>query len=206
MKRLMFFACASAFCQTIPVEISVNWPPHSLVQYKYGKLPSAFTFGEVIGCNKGNTAITFGEGDVIAALRKSDPNGGLQAFSRQDALSLVGNSQSDSVKNRIFTGVRGGARAVVNAKAAGLLGSGTKTGVALVLGAELIEIALPTVNEVLSLRQLITYNTDGLQSTMQVAAGRCTPPGSVLFAVPTASPKQPVREPAVFTVEIPVQK
>lgn len=208
MKKLILLSLLSPVlvAQTIPVEISVNWPPAALVAYKYGKLPSAFVFGEVIGCNKGDSSITFGEGDVIAALRKSDDNGGIQAFSRQDALSLVGNSQADSVKTRVIGWIHAGADSAVESKAAGLIRGGNGVGVGIVAGASFIKIVLPKASAILNYRQLITYSTDGLQATMQVGGGRCSPPGSVLFAIPAAAPKQPVKEPVVFTINIPVIK
>lgn len=207
MKSLLAFAFSiSVFAQTVPVEVSVNWPPPQIIYQKYGPIPKWAVFGEIIGCNKGDSAITFGEGDVISALRKSDSNGGLQAFSRQDAISLVGNSQSASKKNIVIAWLKAGAKSAVDAKATGLIGGSSITGVGVVLGAELIDIVLPNAITALNLRQVITYSQDGLQGVMAVSAGRCTPPASLLFAVPGPTPKQPDKQPIVFTVQVPVVK
>lgn len=196
-----------------PLQIVVNWPPHQLVVEKYGPLPNWAIFGEVVGCNKGNTNITFGEGDVIATLRTI---GGLQAFSRQDAFSLVSNSQSASKKNIVLGWLNTAADSVVDAKAAGLIGGGNGTGVGIVVGAAFVKLALPSVNGVLSLRQVIQYNTDGIQTMMQIPAGRCTTPLSVLFAVPNTPPIQAqvcpptapvcVKQPYVYDVDVPQDK
>ena len=98
---------------TVPIQVSVNWPPAQLVAQKYGPLPAWAIFGEAIGCNKGESNITFGEGDVIATLH----NFGLQAFSRQDAFSLVANSQSASKKNLVIGWVNAVANSAVDASA-----------------------------------------------------------------------------------------
>ena len=184
--------------QSVPVEISVNWPPASLVKQNYGPIPKEFQFGEVIGCSKGTEPITFGEGDVIAEFRRH----GLQAFSRQDAMSLVGNSQGASKKQIIFGTIRAASTSVIQAKATGLIGGSDALGVGLVLGSALIQIVLPNVEGVLNLRQVITYGQNGMQGTMQVAPGRCTPPAYVLFATPAVMPKQADGKPDIFTVDI----
>lgn len=209
-RLLLFLALAAPFCaQTVPIQVSVNWPPAELVSQKYGKMPAWAIFGEAIGCNKGDSNITFGEGDVIATLHGA----GLQAFSRQDAFSLVANSQAASKKNTITGWVNAAANSAVEASAGGLINGGNKTGLAIVVGAELVKIILPKVDAVLSLRQVIQYNVDGLQTLMSIPAGRCTPPWSVLFAVPAKPPPQAAscaaatplcaRQPYVFELDVP---
>lgn len=190
----------SLWSQTVPIQVSVNWPPAELVAQKYGPLPKWAIFGEAVGCNKGDSNITFGEGDVIATLHGA----GLAAFSRQDAFSLVANSQAGSKKNVITGWVNAAASSAVDASAGGLIGGG-KTGLAIVVGAELARIVIPKVNAVLSLRQVIQYNVDGLQTLMNIPAGRCTPPWSVLFAVPRSPPAKasPQQAPYVFEVNVP---
>jgi hypothetical protein len=170
---------------TIPIDIVVNFPPPQLVAEKYGPLPKWAIFGEVIGCNRGSTGVTYGEGDVIALLRTQSS---LQAFSIQDAISLVGNSQSDSLWNKTKAFMQAGANSVVQSKAAGLIGGGTTTGVGIVVGAQAISILLPNLQSALSLKQIIQYSKDGLQVTMTIPAGRCTMPYSVLFATPGPMP------------------
>lgn len=206
MKALLFLLPLALAAQTVPVEISVNWPPAALVAQKYGPLPKAFVFGEVIGCSKGEASVVFGEGDVIAALRKWGTEGGLQAFSRQDAFSLVSNTQATSKRAVAIAWTKAAADSAIAASATGLIPGGTDAGLGLVLGATLLKVILPNVAGVLNLKQLITYSQDGLQSLMQIPAGRCTPPASVLFAVPATAPKQPVNAPAIFTIQIPVTK
>lgn len=186
MKWLLFLVPAILSAQsTIPVDLIVNWPPQPLVAAKYGPLPKWAMFGEVVGCNHGTTGLTYGEGDVIALLRTSAK---LQAFSIQDALSLVSNSQSGSKWNVTKAWLQAAANSVVQSKAAGLIGGGNATGVGIVVGAEAINILLPNVQGALTLRQLIQYAKDGLQTTMHLPAGRCTIPYSVLFAVPGPNP------------------
>jgi hypothetical protein len=209
-KMLLVLLSASLSAQTtVPITISVNWPPVSLVASKYGPLPKWAVFGEAVGCNRGDTSITFGEGDVIATLRLA---GGLQAFSRQDAFSLVSNSQATSKKNIFIGWLTAAANSVVDAKAGGLIGGGNGTGVGIVLGAEFTKIILPNLVGVLSLKQVIQYNIDGLQTLMSIPAGRCTPPWSVLFAAPAAPPAQATcgqvaqvcaKQPYVFDIDVP---
>jgi len=205
LAAVLTFAPA-LWCQTIPIEISVNWPPAQLIMSKYGPIPKWATFAEIIGCNHGGSNITFGEGDVIAALRKSDNSGGLQAFSRQDAFSLVANSQSASKKNTITAWFRAAADSIVDATAAGLIDGGNGVGIGIVGGAGLVKILLKDSAQALSLRSVIAYNADGLQGTMAVPAGRCTSPASILFAVPASAPKQPVNASVVFTLDVPVDR
>lgn len=196
MKIALLLLASTLAAQMVPIEVSVNWPPAQLVAQKYGPLPTWAIFGEAIGCNKGDSNITFGEGDVIATLH----NFGLQAFSRQDAFSLVANSQSASKKNLVIGWVNAVANSAVDASAGGLINGGNKTGLAIVVGAELAKAVLPKVNAVLSLRQVIQYNVDGLQTMMSIPAGRCTPPWSVLFAKPAMPPPQSVADPALKIV------
>jgi hypothetical protein len=179
--------CFILHAQTTTIQFVVNWPPAQLVAEKYGPLPSWAQFGEVIGCNSGTTTIHFGEGDVIATLRST---AGLQAFSRQDAFLLVSNSQSASTKNIITGYIRALAQSAIEAKAAGLIGGGNRTGTGIVVGAELVNILMPNLNGVLSLKQAIQYSADGLQAMMAIPAGRCTAPLSVLFAAPACPPAQ----------------
>lgn len=214
VKLITLLLAALPLCaQTIPIQVSVNWPPAQLVAEKYGKLPSWAIFGEAVGCNKGDTNITFGEGDVIATLHGF----GLQAFSRQDAFSLVSNTQATSKKNLITGWFNAAANSAIDAKATGVIGGGSKTGVAIVLGAELTKIILPKVDAVLNLRQVIQYNTDGLQALMSIPAGRCTPPWSVLFAKPAMPPPQSAPlpgaskallglQPYTFDIDVPKDK
>ena len=68
------------------------------------------------------------------------------------------------------------------------------------VGAELAKTVLPKVNAVLSLRQVIQYNVDGVQTMMSIPAGRCTPPWSVLFAKPAIPPPQSVALPSAKTI------
>jgi len=170
---------------TVPVDLIVNWPPQQLVTTKYGPVPKWAIFGELVGCNRGQSGITFGQGDVVALLRV---NAGLQAFSIEDALLLVGNAQSDSKWNRAKALISASATSIVQAKATGLIGGGSATGVAVVIGAQATSILLPNLQGALSLKQVIQYSKDGLQATMSVPPGRCTAPYSVLFATPGPSP------------------
>lgn len=182
----------------VPIQVLVNWPQPQIVAAKYGPLPKWAQFGEVIGCNRGTSNVVFGEGDVIAALRLT---AGYQAFSRQDAMMLVSNSQSASKKN-IFVGwVNAAASSVVDAKAAGLIGGGSGTGVGIVVGAELLKIIIPNANGVLTLRQVIQYNIDGLQTMMSIPAGRCTQPWSVLFGIPALPPARAATQ--AFELSVP---
>ncbi len=201
LAALMILGLPLCAQTTVPIQVSVNWPPAQLVAQKYGKLPSWAIFGEAIGCNKGGSNITFGEGDVIATLHGF----GLQAFSRQDAFSLVSNSQATTPKNIITGWINALANSAIDAKATGVIGGGNKTGVAIVLGAELTKIVLPKVDAVLSLRQVIQYNVDGLQTLMSIPAGRCTPPWSVLFAKPAMPPPQTAPLPNAATTLTGVQ-
>lgn len=186
MRLVAALLLASALAaQTIPVDLVVNWPPAALVKTKYGKIPKWAMFGEVTGCNKGTTGVTYGQGDVIALLRSQ---GNLQAFSVQDAMSLVGNAQGASLSSRAIGWVNAAASSVVGAKAAGLIGGGSGTGIGIVIGAEAVKILLPNVQGVLSLKQVIAYSQDGLGQVMWLPAGRCTVPYSVLFATPGPSP------------------
>lgn len=187
MKTIIAFliAIAASAQTTVPIELIVNWPPPQLVAQKYGPLPKWAMFAEVTGCNQGTTGLTYGEGDVIALLRVE---ANLQAFSIQDALSLVGNSQNDSGWNRAKAWLGALANTAVQSKAAGVIGGGDKTGAAIVVGAEAIKILLPNLQGALTLKQLIAYSKDGLTPTMRVEAGRCTIPYSVLFAKPGPSP------------------
>lgn len=180
-----------------PLQIVVSWPPLKLVEQKYGHIPKWAVFGEVTGCNQGTTNITYGEGDVIAAVAM--PPISLQAFSRQDAFSLVANSQGASKKNIILGWTLAATSSVVDAKAAGLIGAGTTTGVAIVTGALFARILLKDSSSVLSLRQVIAYSQDGLQATMSIPAGRCAVPASVLFA----SRPGIAAAPAVFRLTVP---
>ena len=189
MKTIILIgACLTAItltAQTIPVDLIVNWPPPQLVAAKYGPLPKYVMFAEVTGCNRGTAGLTYGEGDVIALLRIE---AGLQAFSIQDALSLVGNSQASSKWNIAKAWLGAAANSVVQSKAAGLIGGGNGTGVAIVVGAEAVNILLPNLQGALTLKQVIQYSKDGLLSVMKLEAGRCSVPYSVLFAVPGPSP------------------
>ena len=195
---LLLFAYSTGWTQT-PVKVSINWPPAALVNTKYGPIPKWAIFGEVIGCNQGTASITYGEGDVIAAIRSSL---NLQAFSRQDAFLLVSNSQNDSKKNRITGWIRAGAKSAVDMKAFGLIGGSNLTGAAIVTTAELINVILPNAEGVLNLKQVIQYNTDGLQTTMAIPAGRCTAPASLLFAIP-ATPPNSAPNLTTFTLQVP---
>jgi len=203
MRRLLFLIPAILSAQTIPVDLVVNWPPHQLVAAKYGPLPKWAMFGEVVGCNKGATGLTYGEGDVIALLRTS---ANLQAFSIQDALSLVANSQSDSKWNQAKAWLQAAANSVVQSKAAGLIGGGNATGVGIVVGAEAVNILLPNVQGALTLRQLIQYAKDGLQTSMILPAGRCTIPYSVLFAVPGPNPSSSTSIPVTVHADVPADR
>ena len=187
MKILLalFTAAAASAQTTVPIDLIVNWPPPQLISEKYGPLPKWAMFGEVTGCNQGPAGLTYGEGDVIALLRLQ---ANLQAFSIQDAISLVSNSQSGSKWNVAKTWLGSVANSAVESKAAGLIGGGNKTGVAIVTGAELVKIFLPNLQGVLSLKQVVAYSRDGLQPVMHLPAGRCTIPYSVLFAVPGPNP------------------
>ena len=200
MKRFLFLLPAILSSQTIPVDLIVNWPPPQLVAVKYGPLPKWAMFGEVVGCNKSASGLTYGEGDVIALLRTS---ANLQAFSIQDALSLVSNSQSASKWNTFKAWAQSAANSVVQSKAAGLIGGGSATGVGIVVGAEAVNILLPNLQGVLTLKQLIQYAKDGLQVTMTLPAGRCTVPYSVLFAVPGPNPETSTSQP--FTIHADVR-
>lgn len=199
---LILIVSGSVLAQAPPdmvsIQILVNWPQPQIVAAKYGPLPKWAQFGEVIGCNRGTSNVVFGEGDVIAALRLT---AGYQAFSRQDAMMLVSNAQSASKKNIIVGWVNAAANSVVDAKAAGLIGGGSGTGVGIVVGAELLKIVIPNANSVLTLRQVIQYNADGLQTMMSIPAGRCTQPWSVLFGVPSAPPAQTSKQ--VFELSVP---
>ena len=212
---ILSIAAALPAQTTVPISLVVNWPPRKLVEAKYGPLPAWADFGEVIGCSKAPGTVHFGEGDVIATLRLT---AGLQAFSRQDAFLLVSNSQAGSKKNIVLGWLRAGVKSAVDAKAAGLIGGGNRTGVAIVTTAEFINIVLPNLAGVLSLKQVIQYDQDGLQALMAIPAGRCTPPWSVLFAVPATPPVQAVcgsapalclpnaRQPFVYDLEVPVDR
>lgn len=187
MKYLLFLIASALSAQvtTVPIDLVVNWPPRALVAAKYGPLPKWVMFGEVTGCNKGASGLTYGEGDVIALLRVQ---ASLQAFSIQDALSLVSNSQNASAWNKAKAWLGALSVSAVDAKAGGLIGGGNKTGLAIVTGAEVVNILLPNLQSALSLKQVIQYSKDGLQPTMLLPAGRCTIPYSVLFAVPGPNP------------------
>ena len=181
-------SAAALYGQTaIPVDFIVNFPPAKLVAEKYGPLPSWAIFGEVIGCDKSTTTVHFGEGDVIYALRTSL---GLQAFSIQDAFSLVSNSQSATLRNKIIGYLKAAANSTIELKASGVIGGGNATGAGIVIGAEAINVILPNIQGTLNLRQAIQYSKDGLQSMMSIPAGRCTNPMSVLFAAPACPPGQ----------------
>jgi hypothetical protein len=177
-----------------------------MVNNKYGVLPKWAQFGELTACNLGEHNITFGQGDVIAALRTAPGRNSLQAFSIQDAFSLVGNAQAASKKNVVEGWIRAGAESAVESKAAGLIGGGGGTGMAIVVGAELLKIIIPNVDRVLSLKQVIQYSQDGMQKTMAVSAGRCTDPMSVLFAVPAGAPSQGTAPPISFPMNVPMDK
>ncbi len=185
MKFFVFLFPVIMAAQTVPIDIIVNWPPAKLVSAKYGPLPKWTMFGEVIGCNRGTVGVTYGEGDVIALLRAS---ASLQAFSIQDALSLVGNSQSASKWNIAKGWILAATNGIVSAKAAGIIGGGNGAGIGIVIAAEAVNIFLPNIQNVLNLRQVIRYSQDGLQSVMLLPAGRCTIPYSVLFAIPGPNP------------------
>lgn len=193
------FVVPAAPSATVPVDIVINWPPLKLVEQKYGRIPSWAKFAEVIGCNKGDANITYGVGDMIAAIRKT---AGIQVFSPQDALSLVGNSQATSKKNIITGWLKAGASSVVDAKAIGLIGGGAGTGTAIVVGAEFINIILPNVQANLTLRQLIAYQADGIPVMMQMQAGRCAGPFSILSAIP-AAPSPVTAGTATYSLDIP---
>jgi hypothetical protein len=184
---------------TVPVDIIINWPPLKLVEQKYGRLPQWAKFAEVVGCNRGDSNITYTVGDMIAAIRTA---AGIQVFSPQDALSLVGNSQSTSRKNIITGWLKAGASSVVDAKAIGLIGAGVGTGAGIVVGAEFINIILPNVQANLTLKQLIAYQADGIPVMMQMQAGRCAGPYSVLSAVP-AVPTSPTAPPHTYSINVP---
>lgn len=198
---LLFVSALAAAQGTIPIQIIVNWPPAQLVAAKYGPLPKYVNFGEVIGCNRGDVGLTYGEGDVIALLRTQ---ANLQAFSIQDAMLLVGNSQAASKWNIAKAWLTGAANSVVQSKAAGLIGGGNATGVGIVVGAEAVDIFIPNVQGALSLKQVIQYSKDGLQATMSIPAGRCTVPYSVLFATPGAAPIQ--GQSLTITANVPVDR
>ena len=188
MTKLWLWFIPTLLCaQTIPIDFIVNFPPAQLVAEKYGPLPAWAIFGEVIGCDTGTTTIHFSEGDVIYALRKET---GLQAFSIQDAFSLVSNSQSASLQNKVLGYLRAAARSTIELKAAGVIGGGNATGAGIVIGAEAIDVILPNVQGTLNLKQAITYSRDGMQLMMAIPAGRCTNPMSVLFAAPACPPGQ----------------
>lgn len=169
----------------IPLDFVVNFLPPQLVAEKYGPLPKWAIFGEVIGCNGGSETVHFGEGDVIYTLRK---NQGLQAFSIQDAFSLVSNSQSASVKNKVTGYVRAAAQSAIELKASGIIAGGNATGAGIVIGAEAVNIVLPNLQGTLNLKQAIQYSKDGMSALMAIPAGRCAAPMSVLFAVPACAP------------------
>ncbi len=201
MRLLLIFVPLLLAAQTVPVDLLINWPPAKLVAAKYGPLPRWAMFGEVIGCNRGSVGLTYGEGDVLALLRNS---AGLQAFSIQDAMMLVSNSQSASKWNRAKGWILAGANSVVGAKAAGLIGGGNATGVGIVIGAEVVNIVLPNLSGALNLKQVIAYSRDGLQSVMVLPAGRCTIPYSVLFAVPGPSPN--AGKPMLVHADVPADR
>lgn len=222
-KTLLFLIVCSLYGQSpptpepthptlIPVSITVNWPPRQLVEEKYGPLPKWAIFGELVGCNLGEHNITFGEGEVITALRRAmvnfrpgEPfiNQGLQAFSIQDALSLVANAQNASVKNYIVTMLKDAANSTKDAKALGYIGGGPGAGVGIVLGGNLLNLILKNSNSLLTLRQVIQYSKDGMQTVMSVAAGRCTPPLSVLFATPGKQPATSTDPGVALTLNVP---
>lgn len=185
---------------TVPVDLIVNFPPRALVAAKYGPIPGWSMFGEMVACNSGASGVTFGEGDVIALLRVK---ANLQAFSIQDAVSLVGNAQSGSLWNKTKAWAAALANSAVQAKAAGLIGAGTATGVGIVVGAEAVNILLPNLQSALSLKQIIQYSKDGMAVTMKVEAGRCTAPYSVLFAVPGPSPNLTQGKPLTIHADVP---
>lgn len=185
---------------TVPIDIIINFPPPQLVAAKYGPLPKWAMFGEVVGCNRGATGLTYGEGDVIYMLRV---NADLQAFSIQDAISLVGNAQSASKWNTAKAWIQASANSVVQSKAAGLIGGGNATGVGIVVGAEAVNIFIPNVQAALTLKQIIQYSKDGLQATMLLPAGRCTIPYSVLFATPGPMPPSSLRKSVTLHAEVP---
>lgn len=188
---------------SVPVYILINWPPAALVAQKYGPLPKWAIFGEVIGCNRGNSSVTFGEGDVIAAIRASTASGGFDVFSRLDALQLVSNSQNSSKKNTVIAWIKAASMSVIDAKATGLIGSGTATGVAIVIGASLVNVVLPNAEAALNLKQLVQYSTSGIAATMAIGAGRCSAPMDVLFGTPANTP--PHAPPAVtFQLNVPI--
>jgi len=203
MWALLCAALAHAQTATVPVELVVNWPPLQLVEQKYGPLPKWAAFGEVTGCDRGTTNITYGEADVIAAIRT---NAGYQAFSRQDAINLVANSQIKAANKNPVAWLKGAANAAVDSKAAGLIAGGNRTGVAIVVGAELIKVILPDLSGVLTAKQIIQYQQDGLQTTMAIAAGRCAGPFSVLFAVPAVPPAQKPAQPVVMRIDVPTDR
>lgn len=205
LLALILLAVAALDGQTVPVDIIVNFPPDALVKAKYGPLPKWAHFGEVIGCNRGTHGLTYGEGDIIAAIRTSNVGGGYQVFSRLDAIQLVSNSQAASTKNLLAGWVKAIAQTAVEAKAGGLIGGGNATGVGIVAGASLIGILLPNIQGVLNLRQLQQYVVDGIQTTMTVPAGRCTLPLSVLFADPGVTPKNSP-PPIALTINAPVDR
>jgi hypothetical protein len=188
---------------TIPIILTVNFPPPQLVAAKYGPLPKWAMFGEVVGCNQGSRNLTYGEGDVIYLIRA---NTNLQAFSIQDARSLVANSQSASKWNITKAWINAGADSVLQSKAAGLIGGGNATGVGIVVGAEATKIFLPNAAGALSLKQVIQYSIDGLQPTMQLHAGRCSVPYSVLFATPGPSPAVTTNHPLTVRADVPADR
>lgn len=202
MKLATLLLSALPLCaQTVPVELVVNFPPHQLVTQKYGPLPKWAMFGELTACNRGTTNLTYGEGDVVALLRVQ---ASLQAFSIQDALSLVGNSQATSPWNRAKAWLGAVATTAVESKATGIIGGGNKTGAAIVVGAEAVNILLPNLQGALTLKQLIQYSKDGMVQTMSVPAGRCTIPYSVLFAVPGPSPA--ATQPLTIRADVPADR
>lgn len=198
----LFLTALSLWAQTtVPVELIVNFPPPQLVAQKYGPLPKWAMFGEVTGCNKGTAGLTYGEGDVIALLRVQ---ANLQAFSIQDALSLVSNSQNNSGWNKTKAWLGALATTAVQSKAAGIIGGGNVTGTAIVVGAEAVNILLPNLQGALTLKQLIEYSKDGMAATMLVPAGRCTIPYSVLFAVPGPNPA--ITQPLTIRADVPADR
>lgn len=187
--------------QTVPIDIVINFPPRQLVAEKYGPTPKWSYWGEVIACNKGTSGVTYGQGDVIALLRVT---ANLQAFSIQDAMLLVQNSQNNSAWNKAKAWIQAGATTALQLKAAGIIGGGNATGAGIVIGAEALNIFLPNLQGALSLKQVIQYSRDGLPSTMNMSPGRCTIPYSVLFAAPGPIPA--TSKPLTLHVDVPVDR
>lgn len=185
----------------VEVDITVNWEPQALTNEKYGKLPSWAYFGEITACNRGSSNVTFGEGDLIAAISQRSLDSGLNVFSRLDAIMLVSNSQRDSTKNIVSTILSDVSQTALQAGL--LIGVGGPAGLGLVIGTGLLRLILPKVDGILNLRQLRQYVTSGIQTTNPVAAGRCTIPMDVLFALPRTAT---LTVPESFRLNVPVER